>query len=58
MGVEEAMLLVPAYSDPIKTMEHARAEGYGVVDYMERPLPFGVYSSEPKVLPSPTPPEA
>ena len=43
------MLLVPAYSDPIKTMEHARAEGYGIVDYMETPLPFGVYSSEPKV---------
>ena len=49
LGLTEAMLLVPAYSDPLKTMEHARAEGYGVADFRVTRLPFGVYSSEPKV---------
>lgn len=50
MGLEEVMLLVPAYADPIRTMAHAKNEGYAVVDYLQTPLPFGVYSSEPKVL--------
>jgi hypothetical protein len=44
-------LIIPfaAYSNPVLTLQHARDEGYAVVDFLVTPLPFGTYSSEPKV---------
>lgn len=49
LGYERCLLVVSAYSDPIGTLEHAREHGYTVADYTATPMPFGTYSSEPKV---------
>ncbi len=49
MGFDTAVLLISAYANPVETMEHARALGYRCTDFMVTPLPFGYYSSEPKV---------
>lgn len=49
MGFDNAMLLVCSYCDPVRTIAHAKNEGYSVVDYRVTALPFGTYSSEPKV---------
>lgn len=49
LGFDSAMLLISAYCDPVKTIRHAQKEGYIVADFMVTPLPWGVYSSEPKV---------
>ena len=46
---ENKVLLLSAYSNPVETIEHARRLGYRVTDFMVTPLPFGYYSSEPKV---------
>lgn len=48
-GVPNAMLMISAYSDPIGTIETAIDHGYQVEDFMTSPMPFGYYSSEPKV---------
>ena len=48
-GFENMVLLLSAYSNPVETVEHARRQGYRVTDFMVTPLPFGYYSSEPKV---------
>jgi hypothetical protein len=50
MGFNTAMLLLCSYCDPVRTLAHAKNEGYSVVDYRVTDLPFGVYSAEPKVL--------
>lgn len=52
MGFNTAMLLLCSYCDPVRTLAHAKNEGYSVVDYRVTDLPFGVYSAEPKVLQS------
>ncbi len=49
LGFENMVLLLSAYSNPVETIEHARRLGYRVTDFMVTPLPFGYYSSEPKV---------
>ena len=49
VGCEQVMMMISAYSNPIDTIRHAQAQGYQVVDFMVTPLPFGCYSSEPKV---------
>jgi hypothetical protein len=49
MGFDTAVLLISAYANPVETMEHARRLGYRCTDFMVTPLPFGYYSSEPKV---------
>ena len=51
MGFNTAMLLLCSYCDPVRTLAHAKNEGYSVVDYRVTDLPFGVYSAEPKVAP-------
>lgn len=38
-----------AYSNPVYTIRFAQQQGYAVTDFMVTPLPFGYYSSEPKV---------
>ncbi len=52
MGFNTAMLLLCSYCDPVRTLAHAKNEGYSVVDYRVTDLPFGVYSAEPKVCQS------
>ncbi|KXZ46794.1 hypothetical protein GPECTOR_40g528 [Gonium pectorale] len=49
LGFPYAMLLVSSYSNPASVLRHAAAQGYRVVDYLVTPLPFGTYSSQPKV---------
>lgn len=51
LGLEKAMLLISSYSNPVETLEHARLEGYILQDFMLTSMPFGTYSSEPKVDP-------
>lgn len=49
LGLEKAMLLISSYSNPVETLEHARREGYILRDFLLTSMPFGTYSSEPKV---------
>jgi methylase of polypeptide subunit release factors len=49
LGCEQVLLMISAYSNPVETIHHALAQGYQVVDFLVTPLPFGYYSSEPKV---------
>jgi hypothetical protein len=49
LGYPNAMLLVSSYSNPLGTLRHAASLGYAVTDFLVTPLPFGHYSSEPKV---------
>ena len=49
LGLDKAMLLISSYSNPVETLEHARSEGYILRDFMLTSMPFGTYSSEPKV---------
>ena len=48
LGFDNVVLLISAYCDPERTMRVAQAQGYRCTDFMVAPLPFGVYSSEPK----------
>ncbi len=48
-GFPYAVLLVSSYSHPASVLAHAAACGYRVVDFLVTPLPFGTYSSQPKV---------
>jgi hypothetical protein len=43
------MVLISSYSNPIGTIDYALEKGYAVANFMLKPLPFGYYSSEPKV---------
>jgi hypothetical protein len=49
LGFPHAMLMISSYSDPVGTIECAIAQGYLVKDFLTSPMPFGYYSSEPKV---------
>jgi methylase of polypeptide subunit release factors len=44
-----ALMMISSYSNPVETIDHALSHGYYVADFMISPLPFGYYSSEPKV---------
>jgi methylase of polypeptide subunit release factors len=46
---DNALMMLSSFSDPEGTINHARKEGYAVADFIVVPLPFGYYSSEPKV---------
>lgn len=48
-GFDSAMMMISAYSNPVQTLQHARDQGYAITDFLITPLPFGTYSSEPKV---------
>ncbi|KAK9820020.1 hypothetical protein WJX72_005209 [[Myrmecia] bisecta] len=50
LGFENCVLLVSAYGNPVETIRHAQKQGYKITDYMVTKLPFGYYSSEPKVM--------
>ena len=49
LGFDSAILLISSYANPVETLLHARQQGYQVTDFMVSPMPFGYYSSEPKV---------
>ena len=49
LGLDKVMLLISSYSNPVETLEHARRQGYILRDFMVTAMPFGKYSSEPKV---------
>lgn len=43
------MVLISSYSNPLETIAWGLKHGYTVADFKITPLPFGYYSSEPKV---------
>lgn len=49
LGFDSAILLISSYANPVETLQHATKHGYQVTDFMVTPMPFGYYSSEPKV---------
>ncbi|MBO3464289.1 class I SAM-dependent methyltransferase [Aetokthonos hydrillicola Thurmond2011] len=49
LNYENVLLLVSSFSNPKSTIEHAKANGYSVQNFLILPLRFGYYSSEPKV---------
>ena len=48
-GFERLILLVSSFSNPLSIIEYASLCGYKVLDFAVRTMPFGAYSSEPKV---------
>lgn len=49
MDYDRALMMVSSYSNPIGLVEFAAQKGYYVENFFVSPLPFGYYSSEPKV---------
>lgn len=49
LGYDNALMMVSSFSDPEGTINHAKLKGYSIADFTVVPLPFGYYSSEPKV---------
>jgi methylase of polypeptide subunit release factors len=49
LGYDNVLLMISSFSDPEGTINLAIAKGYSVSDFVVVPLPFGYYSSEPKV---------
>lgn len=49
LSYDNALMMISSFSDPEGTINHAKVQGYGVADFVVVPLPFGYYSSEPKV---------
>lgn len=46
---ENVLAMVASYSNPVGLLDHAKAKGYYVSNFVVSPLKFGFYSSEPKV---------
>lgn len=49
LGYDNVLLMISSFSDPEGTINLAIEKGYSVSDFVVVPLPFGYYSSEPKV---------
>ena len=49
LDYDNVLLMISSFSDPEGTINLAIAKGYCVSDFVVVPLPFGYYSSEPKV---------
>jgi len=49
LGYNEAMMMVSSYSNPKGLIDFAAQQGYCVSNFLVSPLPFGYYSSDPKV---------
>lgn len=49
LGYDNVLLMISSFSDPEGTINCAIEKGYSVSDFVVVPLPFGYYSSEPKV---------
>lgn len=48
-GYDEALMMVSSYSNPQGLVDFAAQQGYCVSNFLISPLPFGYYSSDPKV---------
>jgi methylase of polypeptide subunit release factors len=49
LGYDNALMMVSSYSNPQGLVEFAEQQGYCVSNFLVSPLPFGYYSSDPKV---------
>jgi methylase of polypeptide subunit release factors len=49
LDYENVLLMLSSYSNPEGLIEHAKAEGYSILNFIISPLKFGYYSSEQKV---------
>lgn len=49
LGYDEALMMVSSYSNPKGLIDFAAKQGYCVSNFLVSPLPFGYYSSDPKV---------
>ncbi|MEP0955058.1 SAM-dependent methyltransferase [Microcoleus sp. FACHB-1515] len=49
LGYDEAMMMISSYSNPKGLIDFAEKQGYCVSNFLVSPLPFGYYSSDPKV---------
>jgi methylase of polypeptide subunit release factors len=49
LDYQNVLVLLSSFSNPINTLNLAIENGYSVETFMVLPLPFGYYSSEPKV---------
>ncbi|HCF30770.1 MAG TPA: SAM-dependent methyltransferase [Cyanobacteria bacterium UBA11049] len=49
LNYSNVLSLVSSYSNPVGLIDYALTQGYYVSDFMISPMPFGYYSSEPKV---------
>ncbi len=49
LNYQNVLVLVSSYSNPEGLINYALGKNYSVSDFMISPLPFGYYSSEPKV---------
>jgi len=49
LGYKNVMVLASSYCNPVGLIEDAKSKGYLVANFTVSPLPFGEYSSEPKV---------
>jgi methylase of polypeptide subunit release factors len=49
LDYEEVLVMVSSYSNPQGLIEFAIEKGYCVANFLVSPLPYGYYSSEPKV---------
>ena len=49
LGYKNVLVMVSSYSNPSGLIEYAMAKGYCISSFLISPLPFGYYSSEPKV---------
>lgn len=45
-----ALLVLSSYSNPIRIIDHARDLGFAIASFLVMPIPYGRYSSEPKVF--------
>lgn len=43
------LLMVSSFSNPAGLLQYASEQGYSVVDFLIKPLTFGMYSSQPEV---------
>ena len=49
MGYQEMVLMIPSYTDPVKTLEVAREHGYDLLDFVIAPMKLTFYSKDPEV---------
>lgn len=50
LAYENVLLMMSSYSNPEGLIDYAITQGYSISNFITSPLPFGFYSSEPKVM--------
>jgi len=50
LNYPHVLALVSSYSNPYGLIQYAHSKNYEVSDFIVSPMPFGYYSSEPKVM--------